>query len=78
MEIAHEDERARVTQQLDEVVGWLKSHKISATAAFTPSTKGDDAFQLNAEALRLGTDIVVAGAGAYGHSRIREWAFGAA
>lgn len=74
LQIANEDERATIISQLAQVVGWLKSHDVAADAIFHPRGNGDDASQLNAEVMRLGSDLVVAGA--YGHSRTREWVLG--
>ena len=74
LEIAHADEQNRVTEQLAEVCGWLKTHNIAADPKFVASAKGDDGYQLNAAFEALGADVVVAGA--YGHSRLREWALG--
>jgi nucleotide-binding universal stress UspA family protein len=74
VELAHADERTRVTDQLADVCGWLKAHEISAEPRFVAMGKGDDAYQLNAAFETLGAGLVVAGA--YGHSRFREWALG--
>jgi nucleotide-binding universal stress UspA family protein len=74
LEIAHEDERTRVTTQLVEVCGWLRTHGIAAESKFVTATKGDDGYQLNSAVETLGVGVVVAGA--YGHSRLREWALG--
>lgn len=59
--------------RLGDVVSWLARHGVSATAVVVPSS-GDDARDLERYALELGTDLIVAGA--YGHSRLREWALG--
>lgn len=74
LELAHKDEEARVTAQLTDLCAWLETHGITAEPKFVPSGKGDDAYQLDAAIEVLGTDVVVAGA--YGHSRLREWALG--
>jgi nucleotide-binding universal stress UspA family protein len=74
LELAHESERERVTKQLGEVSAWLKTHDVVAEPKFVALTKGDDAYQLDMAVMELGADIVVAGA--YGHSRLREWVFG--
>ena len=73
-ELTHGDERKRVIEQLVEVCGWLKTHNIVAEPKFVALTKGDDSYQLNAIIESLGVGIVVAGA--YGHSRLSEWALG--
>lgn len=74
IEMAHDDERARVTARLTEVCNWLKSHNIVATPEFVGLSKEDNASQLNSVVTKLGADILVAGA--FGHSRLRDWAFG--
>ena len=74
LEIAHADEQRCVTTQLTEICGWLKKHGISAEPKFAAAAKGDDAHQLNAAMEALSIGVVVAGA--YGHSRLREWALG--
>jgi nucleotide-binding universal stress UspA family protein len=74
LELAHADERGRVEAQLLEICDWLGTHSIGAEPLFVPSSKGDDAYQLDVAVERLGGDVVIAGA--YGHSRLREWALG--
>ena len=64
-----DDGRVRV----QDVVGWLGRHGIEATAVVTASA-GEDAVRLDAIAGELGADLLVAGA--YGHSRVREWVLG--
>jgi nucleotide-binding universal stress UspA family protein len=56
-----------------DVVAWLGRHGIVAEALASASTD-DDGIRLGAVAADQGADIIVAGA--YGHNRIREWAFG--
>ncbi len=74
LEIAPDDDRVRVEVQLSGLCSWLKTHAISADGLFVAASKGNDAYQLNAAVEKLGADVVVAGA--YGHSRFREWALG--
>jgi nucleotide-binding universal stress UspA family protein len=58
---------------IDEVAGWLARHGIAADKIVSrPKRSSTDT--LTALADEVGADLVVAGA--YGHSRIREWAFG--
>jgi nucleotide-binding universal stress UspA family protein len=64
-----EEARARV----DDVVAWLARHDVVAFAVVT-DTDAHAANQLELVAKETGSDLVVAGA--YGHSRLREWAFG--
>ena len=73
VEIAAEEELAAAGTHLDDVVGWLKRHGVVVVSLAAPST-GDDATQLNAIAEEHGADVIVAGA--YGHSRLREWVLG--
>jgi nucleotide-binding universal stress UspA family protein len=71
--IAAEEDHPAATLRLQDVVGWLKRHDITATPIVSPST-GDDVARLNAIVQERGADLLVAGA--YGHSRVREWALG--
>jgi nucleotide-binding universal stress UspA family protein len=73
VEIADPDDLPEARVRLDEVVGWLGHHGVTAQAVVSPA-KGDDAGELKAIAREQGADLIVAGA--YGHSRLREWAFG--
>ena len=73
VEIAAEDELTAARSRLEDVAGWLKRHGIKAECLASPST-GDDATALYAVAQDQGADLIVAGA--YGHSRLREWALG--
>ena len=71
--IAVEEELAAARTQIEDVAGWLNRHGIKAECLTSPST-GDDATALYAMAQDQGADVIVAGA--YGHSRLREWALG--
>ena len=73
VEIAVEEELAAARTQIEDVAGWLNRHGIKAECLTSPST-GDDATALYAMAQDQGADVIVAGA--YGHSRLREWALG--
>lgn len=73
VEIAAKDELAAAQDRLGDVVVWLKRHGIHAAPLVVPST-GDDATRLNEIADERCADLLVAGA--YGHSRVREWALG--
>ena len=66
-------------ERLDDVVSWLKTHGVLATAVAPPPAPAtaaaiDDGSALYAVANEHGIDLIIAGA--YGHSRLREWAFG--
>jgi nucleotide-binding universal stress UspA family protein len=73
VEIASEVDLPAARSHLEDVVGWLKRHGVVAESLAQRST-GDDAAALHAIAHDQGADIFVAGA--YGHSRMREWALG--
>jgi len=60
-------------RHLDDVVAWLMQHGVAAKSTPVAST-GSDAADLQAAAERERCDILVAGA--YGHSRVREWMLG--
>jgi nucleotide-binding universal stress UspA family protein len=72
-EIAPEEDLANASGRLREVVGWLKRHGIEANPLAARST-GDDAAALEAIIQDQAADLLVAGA--YGHSRLREWVLG--
>ena len=73
VEIASEQGLATARAHLADVVGWLKRHGVESTPMVTPSSR-DDATELFAIATDKAADVIVAGA--YGHSRLREWALG--
>ena len=57
----------------DDVVEALGRHGVSADAKVVDSLH-DDAQEIQRQAGLMGADLIVAGG--YGHSRLREWAFG--
>jgi nucleotide-binding universal stress UspA family protein len=61
------------TRRLADVQAWLQAHGIKAGIQAAAAT-GDDAIRLNAIAREHKADLLVAGA--YGHSRLREWVLG--
>lgn len=73
VEIAGKDRLPEARARLADVVGWLARHGIAADALELTSD-GDDATGLETAAEALGADLIVAGA--YGHSRVREWVLG--
>jgi nucleotide-binding universal stress UspA family protein len=73
VEIAGEDELAAARARLDDVVLWLGRHGIAAQPAAVVSGQ-DDTHRLRGLAEEYEADLIVAGA--YGHSRVREWVFG--
>jgi nucleotide-binding universal stress UspA family protein len=73
VEVASRDELAAADARLRDVVEWLKGHDISAEARVEGSGDEDSAVLAGlAQDLRAGLLV----AGAYGHSRLREWALG--
>lgn len=73
VEIASEQDRAAAQGRLVDVVRWLEGHGISAEPHVEVS-QASAVTAIAAMARTLRADVVVAGA--YGHSRLREWIFG--
>ena len=71
--IAAEEDLAIARERLADVAHWLARHGVVAEQVASPSI-GADADALWALAQDLGADLIVAGA--YGHSRLREWVLG--
>jgi nucleotide-binding universal stress UspA family protein len=67
----HEIEPAR--SRLADVGDWLARHRVEASCVATPLS-GAESAHLATIAKDLKADLIVAGA--FGHSRLREWAFG--
>jgi nucleotide-binding universal stress UspA family protein len=73
IEVAAKDDLEQGKKHVAEVARWLKCHGISASSsALEPA--GDTSVQLAERAFIEGADLIVAGA--YGHSRMREWVLG--
>jgi nucleotide-binding universal stress UspA family protein len=73
VEIAPQANLASANARLADVAGWLAHHNVTA-ACLPLASHGEDAEQLQEAAQKHGADLIVAGA--YGHSRVREWALG--
>lgn len=73
VEVAQEDDLAAARAHLADVAGWLAKHGIQADP-LAVATRGTDVAMLAKLADDQGADIIVAGA--YGHSRLREWVLG--
>jgi nucleotide-binding universal stress UspA family protein len=73
VEVAAGDDQPAARKRLADVVAWLKCHDVVAEPLVLASN-GDDVGVLNAIAQELAADLIVAGA--YGHSRLREWVLG--
>ncbi|WP_157217423.1 universal stress protein [Flavisphingomonas formosensis] len=73
VELVAEDEVPAARERLADVAAWLHRHGVAAETC-AHATHGPDALRLAEYAHRVSADMIVAGA--YGHSRMREWAFG--
>ena len=73
-EIIEDDvNRPAALSGVKDVVGWLSRHGVLASGQ-VPDECGHAAAQLERIASEVGAGLVVAGA--YGHSRLREWVLG--
>jgi nucleotide-binding universal stress UspA family protein len=63
-------QRAEALARVDDVAAWLRGHGVVA-GTLVPEAEGDVAEQLDRIAANVGAGAVIAGA--YGHSRLREW-----
>lgn len=74
VEIVEEQaDRAAALSRVGDVVAWLSRHGITASE-LVPHECGEAGAQLERIASEVGAGVVVAGA--YGHSRLREWILG--
>ena len=73
VEISSDEDEPGALERVKDVTAWLESHGVKAMPLVSPP-KGDDASCLDAILESREADLVVAGA--YGHSRLREWVFG--
>ncbi len=73
VEIAAEEEMVEARTHLQDVARWLRRHGVTADIVASPLTGGTED-GLGAIADEHCADLIVAGA--YGHSRLREWALG--
>jgi nucleotide-binding universal stress UspA family protein len=71
--IEDEIDRPAALSGINDVVTWLSRHGLVASGQ-VPGECGDVARQLDRIASQVGAGLVVAGA--YGHSRLREWILG--
>jgi nucleotide-binding universal stress UspA family protein len=71
--VEDETDRSSVLSGAEDVVAWLLRHGVVGCAR-VPDECGNAAAQLDRIASEIGAGLVVAGA--YGHSRFREWVFG--
>jgi nucleotide-binding universal stress UspA family protein len=74
VEIIEKDgDRAAAGRRVADVAAWLGRHQVDA-CHMVPTLRGDAVEQLTTHASDIEADIIVAGA--YGHTRMREWIFG--
>lgn len=73
LEVATADDLDAAQARVADVVAWLLRHGVKADSRVDRST-GSDMEQLHAAADDGNVDVIVAGA--YGHSRLSEWALG--
>ncbi|THD71858.1 MAG: universal stress protein [Bradyrhizobium sp.] len=71
--IEQEPNRLAALSGIRDVAVWLSRHGVVASEQ-VPAEKGNAAEQIERIASEVGAGVVVAGA--YGHSRLREWVFG--
>lgn len=73
LEIAPEADLSRAKESLADVTSWLKRHGIPASSEAIVA-KGEDSSRFSELVHEKDADLIVAGA--YGHSRVREWVLG--
>lgn len=73
VEIVEKSDKKAANLRLEEITSWLAQHAIQANY-IVQNMKDDDATDLVRMAKKLKANVVVAGA--FGHSRLREWALG--
>lgn len=73
-EVFEQGQEAEVQRHLDDVIKYLRGYKVTVGAKVYLHTKGTIASELLRFASDEKADLLVAGA--YGHSRLGEWAFG--
>lgn len=71
--LEQQDARAAAEARLADVAAWLARHGIAATTV-VPEQVGRAVEQIDRLAATTGAGVVIAGA--YGHSRLREWVLG--
>lgn len=73
VEIDESKDPTAAQTRVNDVVAWLQRHDVKATSTVPPLVDAP-ATQLDTLAWEEGADLIVAGA--YGHSRFREWILG--
>jgi nucleotide-binding universal stress UspA family protein len=73
-EVSEQGEEAEAQKRLDDVINYLRGHKVAVGAKVYLRTKSTIASELLRFASDEKADLLIAGA--YGHSRLGEWVFG--
>lgn len=71
--VESDDDRSAASRHVSDVTAWLGRHRVEARHRVS-KLHGKATEQLMNQANEIGADIIVAGA--YGHTRMREWIFG--
>lgn len=74
VEVAEEEDLAHARDHVNDVCDWMKRHGIAAEPFAALASQDDDASRLDMIVKEKGAGLIVAGA--YGHSRVREWVLG--
>lgn len=69
-----EDDRPHARESLADVTGFLSQHGVKARSECLMPADEEYGDTLSTAAFEMGADLIVSGG--YGHSRMREWAFG--
>lgn len=69
-----EDDRTHSKESLADVIRYLMKHGVKARSEYLRPVGKELGDMLSTVAFELGADLIVSGG--YGHSRLREWAFG--
>ena len=69
-----EDERPHARESLADVVAFLARHGVTARSECLAPADEEFGDTISTAAFEMGADLIVSGG--YGHSRLREWAFG--
>ncbi len=73
VEVADKGDMAKARARLEDVAVWMRRHGV-AVEPLAAASNDNGASRLYDIASEEGADLIVAGA--YGHGRLREWAFG--
>jgi nucleotide-binding universal stress UspA family protein len=74
LQLSTDDEEREAKTSVADVVAYLRRHGIAATGETRVLARIDPASEIIAAAKEKNADLIVAGA--YGHTRLREWVFG--